>query len=318
MMQTLSMNHVDPWLSLEYLRSFIQFQDSSSGSMCSQFGPSGCLSRTDAMPPNMALTVADWYKQVGETAGKQILSELFPHLEKYIEWDLKNRRDASGPYRHLLFWHGAYEAGMDHEQTFCPGKRGDLIQGCRSDHYAVDFTSYIIWECEALAQIATELGLSDRAAYWNTTAAATTDALLTHLWDPATGFFYDRYFNGTMMNIKTVAGFYPLLASKIPAAQVKGMVAMLKAKDFATAVPVPTVGIFTPDFSSDLDRGPMWEQQNLYIIRGLRKYNYDAEADALKRVSLGVVRHYYEQWGTVFEFCASRVVAAVLSLAVAL
>ena len=57
MMQTLSMNHVDPWLSLEYLRSFIQFQDSSSGSMCSQFGPSGCLSRTDAMPPNMALTV---------------------------------------------------------------------------------------------------------------------------------------------------------------------------------------------------------------------------------------------------------------------
>ena len=32
-MQTLSMNHVDPWLSLEYLRSFIQFQDSSSGSM---------------------------------------------------------------------------------------------------------------------------------------------------------------------------------------------------------------------------------------------------------------------------------------------
>ena len=44
----------------------------------------------------------------------------------------------------------------------------------------------------------------------------------------------------------------------------------------------------------------------------------DAEADALKRVSLEVVRHYYEQWGTVFEFCASRVVAAVLSLAVAL
>ena len=26
----------------------------------------------------------------------------------------------------------------------------------------------------------------------------------------------------------------------------------------------------------------MWEQQNLYIIRGLRMYGYDKEADALK------------------------------------
>jgi neutral trehalase len=150
--------------------------------------------------------------------------------------------------------------------------------------------------------------LSDRAAYWNNTAAATTDALLEHLWNPAKGFFYDRYFNGTLLDIKTVAGFYPLLANRIPAAQVNGMVAMLKAKDFATAVPVPTVGIFTPDFSSDLDRGPMWEQQNLYIIRGLRKYGFDTEADELKRVSLEVVKHYYEQWGSVFEFCESFLV----------
>jgi len=80
------------------------------------------------------------------------------------------------------------------------------------------------------------------------------------------------------------------------------MVAMLKKKDFATAVPVPTVGIFTDDFSSDLDRGPMWEQQNFYLIRGLRQYGYHAEADALKAASLSVVRDYYEKWGAVFEF----------------
>ena len=46
----------------------------------------------------------------------------------------------------------------------------------------------------------------------------------------------------------------------------------------------------------------MWEQQNFYLIRGLRKYGYDKEADALKAVTLEVVRHYYEQWGAVFEF----------------
>ena len=206
------------------------------------------------MPPNMALVVADWFKVVGAHDGKAVLVELFPHIERYVQWDLDNRRDKHGAYQHLLFWKGAYEAGMDHEQTFCPGKAGDLIKGCRSDHYAVDFTSYIIWECEALADMAAELGLKGRAEYWNRTAENTTDALLTHLWDGTSGFFYDRYFNGTMMKIKTVAGFYPLLANRMPHAQVNGMVSMLKAADFATAVPVPTVGINTDDFSSDLDR----------------------------------------------------------------
>lgn len=48
--------------------------------------------------------------------------------------------------------------------------------------------------------------------------------------------------------------------------------------------------------------GPMWEQQNFYIIRGLRKYGYDEDADGLKAVTLATVRTYYERWGAVFEF----------------
>ena len=59
------------------------------------------------------------------------------------------------------------------------------------------------------------------------------------LWDEKTQFFYDRYFNGTMMTIKTIAGFYPLLADGIPQKYLQGMVKMLKVKDFATAVSHP-------------------------------------------------------------------------------
>ena len=32
---------------------------------------------------------------------------------------------------------------MDHEQTFCPGNTY-WTGGCTSDHYAVDFTVYVI------------------------------------------------------------------------------------------------------------------------------------------------------------------------------
>lgn len=47
----------------------------------------------------------------------------------------------------------------------------------------------------------------------------------------------------------------------VPKEKIVKIVTALKSKDFATAVPVPTVAVSTPDFSSDLDRGPMWEQQ---------------------------------------------------------
>jgi hypothetical protein len=42
----------------------------------------------------------------------------------------------------------------------------------------------------------------------------------------------------------------------------------------------------------------MWQQQNVYLIRGLRLYGYDKDANELKAMSLKVVRDYYEKWGT--------------------
>lgn len=68
------------------------------------------------------------------------------------------------------------------------------------------FVRYIIYEAQALAKMATVLGLDDRAQYWTTLAADTTREMDALLWDDATGFYYDRYFNGTLMKIKTVAG----------------------------------------------------------------------------------------------------------------
>lgn len=40
------------------------------------------------------------------------------------------------------------------------------------------------------------------------------------------------------------------------------LVAMLKTDDFWTAVPLPTVAVSTPDFSSDLDRGLVSNKHN--------------------------------------------------------
>jgi len=309
MMQTISMNAVDPELSLDYIRGFLHYQNNTTGQMCSIVSPyekdrQGCS--TDAMPPNIALTTWDNYLQ---QPNKTFLASAFPWLERYIEWDLLNRRGpTNGTAKYLLRWNNAGEAGMDHEQNFCPGdtywRDGRNLKNCPSSHYGLDFANYIVYECQALAKMAKELDQSERVAYWTNLAANVTSEMNTLLWDESSGFYYDRYFNGTLMTIKTIAGFYPLMieGSLVPKDRIARIVAMMKTPDFWTAVPLPTVAVSTPDFSSDLDRGPMWIQQNFYVIRGLHVNGYHTEAKELKAKSIGVVRDYYEKWGTVFEF----------------
>jgi len=59
--------------------------------------------------------------------------------------------------------------------------------------------------------MARALNNSTRAEYWGKVANATTAAMDEKMWDETSGFYYDRYFNDSLMSFKTVAGFYPLL-----------------------------------------------------------------------------------------------------------
>ena len=138
-----------------------------------------------------------------------------------------------------------------------------------------------VTEAQALAKMANVLNLPDRVTYWTSLAANVTREMDAYMWDEESGMHYDLFPNGTRMAFKTVAATYPLLTAGMNKTKIAMIVANLQSPDFWTAVPVPTVAVSTPDFSSDLDRGPMWEQQNFYIIRGLRQYGYDKLAIAL-------------------------------------
>ena len=109
MMQTMSMNAVDPELALEYIRGFLQMQNETSGQMCSQVSPDGTSGKggcsTNAMPPNIAITTWDNYLR---GPNKTFIASTFPWLERYIEWDMTNRRGPSGgPVKYLLRWDNA-------------------------------------------------------------------------------------------------------------------------------------------------------------------------------------------------------------------
>lgn len=83
---------------------------------------------------------------------ESILIDVLPKLERYLQWNLDNRRH---PNRYLMYFADACEAGMDNEQTYCPGE-GEWC--CASHHYAIDFTATMAFECEYLARIAHAAG----------------------------------------------------------------------------------------------------------------------------------------------------------------
>eukprot|EP00929_Paragymnodinium_shiwhaense_P112120 TRINITY_DN80375_c0_g1_i1.p1 TRINITY_DN80375_c0_g1~~TRINITY_DN80375_c0_g1_i1.p1 ORF type:complete len:1176 (+),score=130.90 TRINITY_DN80375_c0_g1_i1:88-3615(+) len=294
MFQTLAMNAVDPALALEYIRSFVAFQNDTTGQMCATILPDKCSEPTNAMPPAMALTLHDNYLMSGNLEG---VATLFGPLERYLNYNLNKFRLNTS--LNLMRWENACQAGMDHEQTFCPTLPGEC---CKADHYSIDFTAYMIAEMQAMAKMASLLGMKDKEADWSAKARLFAVDLNKFMWDSSSGFFYDLGFDGKMKSIRSVAAFYTLLVDDMPRDRVAGLVKALLEPDFATAVPVPIVAVSTPGFSTDLDRGPMWLQQNWYIIKGLRKYGYDQQADEVRAKSVEVVRKYYEKWGVIFEF----------------
>ena len=100
--------------------------------------------------PNVALTLWDNFNV---KPNLQFVGEAFPKLERYLEWDRKNRGPRvvdleAGNVSYLMRWADAGEGGMDHEQQYCPGNTY-WTGGCSADHYALDATVYMIYESQA-------------------------------------------------------------------------------------------------------------------------------------------------------------------------
>ena len=244
MAQTVSMSHVHPELARDYIRTFLQFQQ-PNGHLCSTISPPAGASASscsmDASVPNVAITVWDNYKQDPDLA---FMKEAFPKLEKYVEYDRQYGKGSNSSIKYLMKWAAAGDAGMDHEQNFCPGGTywhkgaGQWGTECTADHYAVDFANYIIWEAQALSKMAKVLKLPARATYWDQLAANITEEMDRLMWDERTGMHYDLFMNGTLMPFRTVAALYPLMTEGMNKTKIARIVATLQSPDFWTAVPV--------------------------------------------------------------------------------
>jgi glycogen debranching enzyme len=247
-------------------------------------------------PPLIAWTV--WENHLW-APNDRYLEAVFPRLRAYNAWLYRNRRLPNG----LFYWVSPLESGMDNSPRFdAPGRRG-AVRDTRN-LAAVDLSSYVAADNDALARIADALGLPDVAAEHRASAAGLRASINDLLWDDERGFFFDLdLVSGERIAVRTAAGLIPLFA-RVPDAERATQLRdhIMDPGRFNTALPLPVVSLDEPGFAKDMWRGPVWINVSYLIVRGLLEYGFEAEAAELAfRTADGVYRTH-ERTGQLWEF----------------
>lgn len=151
-----------------------------------------------------------------------------------------------------------------------------------------------------LASLQARIGGNGRRAR---DAAARLRAALGAMWDEEAGAYRERDLHGEEGVTGTIADLFPLYAGVPDDARARRLVdEHLMAPDRFGPSPwaVTTVSRASPDFDPrNYWRGPIWINVNWFMIRGLERYGFQAEADHLRRLTLDLVSRsgfteYYE------------------------
>jgi hypothetical protein len=210
-----------------------------------------------------------------------------PHPPPYARRDQRHvhpdERPIADDYERFMHLIGVYR-GLGWEDARIAQEAPFFIQD-------VLFNAILLRADEDLVHIAEALGLdASEPRAWR----AAGERAFAGLWLPERGSFVDRDLrSGGRARADTWVGFaalYAGLASDVQAAQ---LVRELAPGGRFGRLPhgVPTVAVDDPAFEPRRYwAGPVWIHANWFILRGLQRYGYLAEAARLRETSLALVR----------------------------
>lgn len=291
---SLAIVQYNPELAKDAIRAVLS-QQRDDGFIPHMMNPVDCSDVTQ--PQVLAWGAWEVYQK---TKDKAFLKESVEALEKYLEWDIKNR-DLNG--NGLLEWMSepgyencrCGESGMDNSPRFDGDENVD----------AVDFSVFLARDCRYLARIFEELGNEGNYEKWQGRYEITKKMINELLWDDKDGVYYDRTFSGKFSKVLTPVCFLPMFAGIATKEQAERMVKALTDETlFWTENPIPSVVKTHSTYSTDMWRGGVWLNYNYFVITGLKNYGFDGLAEELCEKTLDMVNKWYKKTGSIFEFYA--------------
>jgi glycogen debranching enzyme len=195
------------------------------------------------------------------TGDKSRLTEVLAPLVKYYAWLRVNRRRENGAY-----WNTGLGSGED-----------DLMRA-DSAYSWVDMTSQQASNAYYLARMTELLGDKEAAQFFDGEYGALSEIVNSAMWDEKIGFYFDLKKDGSSTRIKTVVGFWPMLAHIATADQAAKLVRHLQdPKEFWRPNVVPALPADEPGYSPEGQywNGAVWAPTNFMVVKGLEGYGYD-------------------------------------------
>ncbi len=221
------------------------------------------------------------------TGDKSRFRDVLPPLVKHYRWLQANRRREGG-----LYWNTGLGAGED-----------DLARNA-SAHSWVDMTAQQAQNAYYIARIAGQVGEKRVAAYFDAENKALSRRVNASMWDPRTGFYYDLKADGAPTGIKTVLGFWPLVAHIASKDQATSLARHLQdPKEFWRPNVVPALAAdekgYTPD--GQYWNGAVWAPTNYVVVKGLEDYGYEDLATRVTSRYLDNMAEVLRTSGTIWE-----------------
>lgn len=244
-------------------------------------------------PNIMAWSEWEYYLNFGD---KERLSEVFPVLLAYTQWFKKHRTWKDGSY-----WSSGWGCGMDNQPRLDAEYSSDFDHG----HISwVDITMQQILSNKILVRMANALERHEELDLLLGEIRDLENYVNQHMWDEASGFYYDVKQSGERSQVKTIGSYWALLADVVPESKLNKFIAHLTNKDeFSRTHMIPSLSADHEEYEMDGHywKGGVWSPTNYMVLRGLSKYNYQAMAHNIAKNHLENVVEVYKQTGTLWE-----------------
>ncbi len=278
-------------------------------------GPGGLRSRDRSQPPVGSIMIKEIYKMHPE---KWFLEKTFDQLLNWNRWWSENRdqdgllawgsnpaASPSGDKRELLqnnFKAASFESGLDNTPMH------DGVEFDTTIHMLkivdVGLTSMYIADCDALAEMALEIGRENEAAEL-TGRAGFYRANLKTLWDEETGLFLNKHTDtGELSKRISPTNFHPLLAKAATQEQAERMIKehFYNPDEFWGEWIMPSISRNDTAYTGqDYWRGSIWAPMNFLVYLGFRNYDLPDARKDLSRKSYELLMKEWLERGYIRE-----------------
>ena len=207
-----------------------------------------------------------------KSANKRRVKDIMPVLQKYMEWiDATFKQE-----------NGLYSAPVGSSTMFNSPRTGVC--------YPIDFNAALAINAAHMSALGDILNDKDMSFQYKRMYFSLKTRINSLMWDSATGFYHDLDADGNKLPLKTIAGFWPLLAEIPNADKAEALIAHLSnPATFGTDHPFPTLSADSFDFKEEGEafRGSVYPAFNFMVIKGLEKYQ---RFDLARECS---IRHLY-------------------------